>query len=347
MKNTILLCFLIAVLSFKNDKDDEIVVTNATMPSLTKDAKGNIYMVFASGNKLQYVTSHNNGEHFSKPVLVDTIADLVGSAGRGPHIVSTSSGWAILALDKAGNIFVYTKDESESWIKRNKVNDVADVCKEGFVAISGKGDSLYAAWLDVRLTNKNKIVGALSADGGKTWNKNKIIYQSPEGSVCECCHLSVAFASNGITVMFRNNLKGNRDLYLIQSHDGGHSFGEAKKLGEGSWKLNACPMDGGGITVHSDGTVQTVWRRMDTIYSCKPSRKEQMVGKGKNCTIEKMDDQNVYVWVENKNIVCLLPDGKKVNIGDGLLPVLQALNKKQLLCVWQNNNNVYRKIINM
>jgi len=60
-----------------------------------------------------------------------------------------------------------------------------------------------------------------------------------------------------------------------------------------------------------------------------------------------MDDQNVYVWVENKNIVCLLPDGKKVNIGDGLFPVLQALNKNQLLCVWQNNNNVYRKIINM
>jgi hypothetical protein len=347
MKNTILLCLFIAMFSFKNEKDDEAVVTNAAMPSIAKDAKGNVYIAFASGNKLEYVISKDNGGHFSKPVLIDTIADLFAVAGRGPHIVSTLSGLAIIVLDKAGNIYAYTQDANDSWIKRGKVNDVPDVCKEGFLSISAKGDSMYAAWLDIRNTNKNKIAGTLSADGGKTWSKNKIIYQSPEGSVCECCNVSVAFAKNDINVMFRNNANGNRDLYLIQSHNGGSSFEEAKKLGEGSWKLNACPMDGGGIAVYDDGTVQTVWRRIDTIYSCKLGEKETMIGIGKNCIIANLNNQNVYTWIENKTIVCLLPNGKKVNIGEGVFPVLKAVSKNQLLCAWQNNNNVYCKIISI
>ena len=116
MKNAILLCCFIAVFAFKNSKDDE-VVKNATMPSLAKDPRGNVYMVFASSNKLEYVTSEDNGENFSKPVLVDTIADLFGVAGRGPHIVTTSSGLTILALNKAGNIYAYTKDANNNWIK--------------------------------------------------------------------------------------------------------------------------------------------------------------------------------------------------------------------------------------
>jgi hypothetical protein len=346
MKNAILLCCFMAMFSFKNNEDDA-VITNAAMPSLEKDASGKVYIAFARGNKLEYVISDDSAKHFSKPILIDTITDLFGIAGRGPHIVSTSSGLTILALNKAGNIFAYTKNANSGWIRRGRINDVPDVCKEGFLSVSSKGDSLYAAWLDLRLTHKNKIAGALSADGGKTWSKNKIIYQSPEGSVCECCRVSVAFANNGINVMFRNNLHGNRDLYLIQSHDGGNNFDEAKKLGEGSWKLNACPMDGGGITVHSDGAIQTVWRRIDTVYACKPDEKEQMIGTGKNCTIASVGDKNVYAWIENKTVACLLPDGKKINVGEGTFPVLQALNKNRLLCVWQNDNNVYRKIISL
>jgi len=315
------------------------------MPSASKDARGIVYIVFANGDRLEYINSSDNGVNFSKPVLVDTIKDLFGVAGRGPHIISTSHTLTILAPDKNGNIHVYTKKEKGDWIKNGLVNDVADVCKEGFVAVAAKRDSLYAVWLDVRNTNRNKIVGALSADGGKTWSKNKTLYQSPDGVVCECCRPSVAFGNNGINVMFRNNWNGNRNLYLIQSHDGGESFDEAKKLGEGNWKLNACPMDGGSIAVDNNGSVETVWRRVDTIYSCEPGHHEEMIGKGKNCTLENVNNKNVYAWIEDGNVVCLLPTGEKVNAGEGSFPVLQQLNNNAFMCVWQNENNVYRKII--
>src|SRR5690242_2998854 len=129
MKNTfIFLSASIILLSFVyHSKDNDLVVTNATMPSTTKDAKGIVYIVFANANKLEYVSSSDNGMNFSKPVLVDTIKDLMGIAGRGPHIISTSHTLTILAPDKNGNIHVYTKDEKGKWIKSGLVNDVADV----------------------------------------------------------------------------------------------------------------------------------------------------------------------------------------------------------------------------
>jgi len=344
----IFLCCFIILLSFTyNKKNNDPVATNATMPSAANDEKGNVYIVFASGDKLEYLTSSDNGNTFSKPVLIDTIKDLFGVAGRGPHIISTANTLTILAPDKKGNIHVYTKDEKGKWMKNGLVNDVADVCKEGFVSVSAKGDSLFAVWLDVRNTNRNKIVGALSDDGGKTWNSNKIIYQSPDGVVCECCRPSVAFGNNGINVMFRNNWNGNRNLYLIQSHDGGQNFGEARKLGEGNWKLNACPMDGGGIVAHENGMIQTVWRRLDTIYSCTPGKKEAMIGKGKNCDVEKLHDKDVYTWIENGTIVCLTPGGEKLNIGQGEFPVIKAISNNQIICVWQHDNNVYSKTISL
>jgi len=349
-KNIILLC-LIVVASFSyrdlTKHVQEPIVKNGVMPFVTKDAHGDVHIVFAKGNQLEYVTSGDSGINFSSPVLIDTINELFGVAGRGPKIISTPNTLTVLALDKAGNIYVYTKEDKGKWIKRGKVNDIADVCKEGFLSVSAKEDSLYAIWLDLRGNSKNKIAGALSADGGKTWSKNKIIYQSPDGSVCECCKPSVAFGENGINVMFRNNLNGNRDLYLIQSHDGGEGFGNAIKLGEGNWKLSGCPMDGGGISVNQEGAVETVWRRVDTIFACRPGEKEKMIGIGKNCTIENIDNKYAYAWIENARIVCLLPDGKKINLGAGTFPVLNVINKNQLICVWQNDNNIYRKIITL
>jgi hypothetical protein len=347
VKNIIVLCLVAASFAYKaSTKNNEgLIVKNAAMPCVAKDAHGALHIVFTKGNRLEYITSGNNGITFSSPVLIDTINGLFGVAGRGPQIISTPHTLIIFALDMAGNIYAYTKYENDNWIKRGKVNDAADVCKEGFLSVSAKEDSLYAIWLDLRGNSKNKIAGALSADGGKTWSKNKIIYQSPDGSVCECCKPSVAFGKNGINIMFRNNLDGNRDLYLIQSHDSGKSFSAAIKLGEGNWKLNGCPMDGGSIAVTPEGAVETVWRRVDTIFSCTPGEKEKMIGMGKNCIIENIDDKCAYAWIENGNIVCLLPGGKKINLGAGTFPVLKALNKNQLICVWQSDKDIYRKII--
>jgi len=352
MKKIILLvCCCIIFFSYKTKElfkeNDDLLFANAAMPSLAKDKNEALHIVFARGNGLFYAASVDKGATFSEAVLVDSISGLVAGAGRGPQITCTKNGINVLALDREGNIYSYTKEQHERWIKNGKVNDVPDIAKEGFLSVAAKDDSLYAVWLDLRSDAKNKIVGALSDNGGKTWQKNKIVYQSPTGTVCECCKPSVVFGANGIIVMFRNNLDNDRDLYIIQSTDGGNSFSSATKLGNGSWKLNACPMDGGGLTYNNTGTLQTVWRRKDTIYSSTPGAHEQMIGKGKNCSIENVDGHFVYAWIEDGNIICLLPGKQKKEIGKGIFPIIKSTGDKEFICVWQQNNNIYRRLISL
>src|SRR5690606_19480837 len=124
-------------------------------------------------------------------------------------------------------------------------NDVPKSAREGLHALAvGPEGQLYCVWLDLR-NNEPEVFGSSSTDGGKTWSPNRLIYRSPDGNVCECCHPSVTFDSKGhLYVMWRNWLDGNRDLYWSLSKDGGRTFSQAKKLGQGHWPLRNSPMDG-------------------------------------------------------------------------------------------------------
>ena len=95
-----------------------------------------------------------------------------------------------------------------------------------------------------------------------TWSANRLVYQSPSGSVCECCHPTAVVNSEGVIgILFRNSLEGNRDTYLVQFYDSGATFGAAQKLGATSWKLNACPIDGGSLVLGPKNASLSVWRR--------------------------------------------------------------------------------------
>src|SRR3954467_15560612 len=58
-----------------------------------------------------------------------------------------------------------------------------------------------------------------------------------------------------------------------------------QKLGQGTWLLNACPMDGGGLALDSKSVVHSVWRRDASVYATSGTGKEVEVGRGKNPSI--------------------------------------------------------------
>ena len=147
--------------------------------------------------------------------------------------------------------------------------------------------------------------------------------------------------------MFRNWLNGNRDLYMIQSSDSGDTFGQAKKLGRGSWALNGCPMDGGGIAINNSGNPETVWNRKGIVYACAPDKEEKELGKGQSCTIESVNGKNVYAWVEDGEVIILKPQGMKKNLGKGHLPIIKAVNNEHILCVWEDGKQIHRAIVEL
>ncbi len=341
--------FLFSCQEQKKAPASSMIIATGKMPEMAKDNTGNLHLVYGMGDSILYTYSSNAGTDFPAPVLVDTLPELVASATRGPQISPVKNGLAVIAADNAGNIFSFTKDQSGKWAKAARVNDVDTVDKEGFLGLSSDGNNnLFAIWPDLRYDGQNKIYGAKSIDGGKTWSKNIMIYTSPDGSVCECCKPSVLMKNNNVYVMFRNLINGNRDFYLIKSDDGGNSFGIAQKLGTGSWKLDGCPMDGGGIALNDKDEVLTVWRREDKIFVAVPGAAEKEIGEGKDCTLETMNGKNIYAWVEkNGDVICQLPNGTKKTVGKGHLPLLKSVSETQVICIWQQDDSIKSTILSL
>ena len=253
---------------------------------------------------------------------------------RGPR-VAISGGTIVISaavgqhgMGKDGGILSYrSTDGGKTWSKPVRVNDVEGSAREGLhTMVSGPGGVLFAAWLDLR-EKGTRLYGAISRDAGATWSKNMLVYESPDGHICECCHPSAMIARDGsIHAMFRNWLGGSRDMYDAVSPADGSTF-KAQKLGQGTWPLNACPMDGGSIFEGG-----SVWRRDGSVFFAANAKPEVELGKGKDPSATMANGELFAAWTEGTAIrtnsgKTLSEDGAFVNVG-GTDAVIAAWESK-------------------
>ncbi|MDQ3292562.1 MAG: glycoside hydrolase [Bacteroidota bacterium] len=326
-----------------------IVSSFGKQPVITVDQANNIKVVFGQEEEIFYTTSSNNGQTFSKPQKVGKQTKLALGMTRGPQITTTKDYSVIAAADHTGKILVYRlKNKASQWSEPVNILDQDTTAKEGFIALaSGKENTIHAVWLDLRLGKKNNIFTAFSMDGGKTWSKNKQVYKSPEGGVCPCCRPSITADTKGnVHIMFRNELMGSRDMYLVSSKDNGRTFGPAKKLGMGTWELKACPMDGGAVAVNAQGNLGTTWRRENTVYYAEPGGMEQKMGEGRASSLVKTAKGNYLAWQNGNNIMALVPGklGPEI-MGTGNYPRLATIANQQVICVWETDGKIVASLL--
>src|SRR6516225_4068431 len=334
----------IAGCGLKDTTINESIIAKGTMPNLAVDGENKIHLVFGKGDSLLYSNSPDQGATFSTPSLICRLPKLMATAMRGPQIAVTSEGLCVTACNTSGNIFSFTLNSTGKWTKAQRINDVDTVARENLMALAAENQHAFAVWLDLR-NGHNCIYGSRSTDVGKTWSKNVLIYASPDSTVCECCKPSVQIKGDNVYVMFRNWLKGSRDLYLIQSTDGGSGFGEAQKLGTGTWMLNGCPMDGGAFVINQKGDPETIWNRKGQIFLCEPGHEEVKLDDGKSCAIDSRDGKSAFSWIKNREIIVMNSKGEKKELGPGELPVIKAINDKKIICVWQKDQQIYRAVL--
>ncbi len=278
-------------------------------PQLALDRNGGLHLVFGSGNNLYHCLSGDGGATFTDAVSVGSAKFLSLGMRRGPRVAMTSDTCVITAVGgergggRDGDLLAWrSADMGKSWLGPTRVNDVDGSAREGLhaMAASPAGD-VYCAWLDLR-NKRTEIVGASSRDGGKTWTENHLVYRSPDGSVCECCHPSAAFAPDGtLYVMWRNSRDGNRDMYVAESKDGGQSFADAIRLGAHHWQLAACPMDGGAIAIDSQGAVHTAWRRDKSVYTTSgDAPRDTKVSDGEQPWLAITEHGPALAWISSR-----------------------------------------------
>lgn len=277
-------------------------LSGAQQPRLARHASGRIDCVFGKEESI-FCCHWNEGDAtFSDPILVGTVEKLALGRRRGPRIQWSGDHLVITAISHmTGQLMAWrSSDRGATWSSPVTVNNPADSAKEGLHAMAASPDGkLGCVWLDHR-NGRTELYGAFSDDHGSQWETNQRIYRSPEGNICECCHPSVAFGPDGTChVVWRNSLKGNRDMYHI-ARSSSEPWDTATQLGGGHWQLAQCPMDGGDLAVDSEGRCASVWRRGGLVYLTVDEEKENLLGRGEQPVVTAIDQQLVIAWLTRR-----------------------------------------------
>ena len=327
-------------------------IANAAQPQLTLGSDGRVWMVYgqagdappaahADGQKHQghqppgrsgdvfVVSSQDGGATFSQPSKVASVPKLMLGMRRGPRIAAQGDRITVTII--AHELLAFTSaDAGKTWSEPATINEVPTSAREGLHDLAGATDGqMFVTWLDLR-NGKTELWGSTSKDGGRTWAKNEQVYRSPDKTICECCHPSALFDADGnLAVMWRNAIEGSRDMWLTTRAKGATQFTAARKLGEGTWKIVGCPMDGGRILALGGGHFGAVWQRNGEVFISRGEGTEVNLGKGKQpVAVHTGNAPPTVIWQQGADLVSLasLHGSEPVkHVSDGRFPSVVAL----------------------
>jgi hypothetical protein len=282
-----------------------------------KELADSIYVVFGTNDSVDVSISRDGGVTFGGSRTVGRIGSVALGMRRGPRIVAAGETIVITAIaaggDRAGDVVSWhSKDQGATWTYDGRVNEAAGAAREGLHALAvGPRDEVFCVWIDLEKGTPRICGSRSSSERVGQWSKTAVIFADSEG-ICPCCHPSAAFDAKGrLYVMWRGHDGESRDMVVAMSNDRGETFTEPTKLGTGTWKLEACPMDGGSID-SGGGTLRSVWRRESSIFRAELSAQERKLGDGEQPSIVFGKNGEYVAWLERRGgpLLLLSPSAK-------------------------------------
>jgi hypothetical protein len=309
-------------------------------PRVALGGDGTVAVVYARDDALFIRVAKRGALAFSPEVRVAEVPGLMAGRRRGPQVAIAASGMAVTAIGRSADLRAWTsRDDGTTWSGPVPVTDAPSAAREGLHGfVSGVGDAMHAVWLDLR-SGSTEIYASRSTDAGRTWGANVRLYRSPDGHTCECCAPSVAADEKGaVAVLWRNWVAGARDMYLSVSSDGGRTFGPAGKLGGGTWPLDGCPMDGGGVAAGPRG-IRTLWRRAETVFAAAPGEAEEERGRGSQPVVAAVPGGFFEAWQTGDGVMVRGPEGRQTSVPGASFPALAASSggPGPVVLVWEDS----------
>lgn len=135
-------------------------------------------------------------------------------------------------------------------------------------------------------------------------------------------------------------------MYVMTSNDGGKSFSDARKLGAGTWQLDACPMDGGMLATGPNGALATVWRRDGNVFAAAgDGSPEILLGPGQQPWIAGTSQGSAIVWTAGREgdlLVHSTATAKSLKLADAARdPVIASSAKGDgpVIACWESKLN--------
>lgn len=274
------------------------------------DARVLVALPLADG--IDVVAAERRNAAFAEPVRAVRRSDLLVGARRGPRIAATQKTVVLAAItrhtkDGGGDLLAWrSSDGGATWSDAVRVSDVPGCAQEGLFDLAALGDGRFAAvWLDVR--GKGTRLGADFSADGAVWGADAVAYQSPDGSICECCHPEItASGGGGAVVAFRNSVQGERDVWTTRLPRGSAKFDAAAKSGRGSWRVPGCPMAGPAVVTKGDDVV-SAWRRELNVFLAVGGGNERDLGEGTEPQLFAGESGIHALWIAKGKLLHLAP----------------------------------------
>lgn len=155
---------------------------------------------------------------------------------------------------------VQSADGGASWSEPVMPHRDGVPAEHGFVSLfAARGDSLGAVWLDGRKSHPKHggtqemtlRYTTLAADG--SLGTEVVVDQR----ICDCCQTSLAHASSGPVVVYRDRTTDEiRDIYVTRLVNG--AWTEGRPVHRDNWNIAACPVNGPSVSADGD-RVAVAW----------------------------------------------------------------------------------------
>jgi hypothetical protein len=245
--------------------------TGSGEPNLATGPDGRVYLSWLephgnSAHALRFSTLEEGG--WSAPRTIAQRSDFFVNWADFPSLIPLSKRTlAAHWLQRNGTAkyayevrITHSIDGGETWSEPLVPHRDGTATEHGFVSLFPFRDSLGAIWLDGRNfaaaptgagANMMLVMTAIAPTGGA--GPEHVL----DERVCDCCQTSLAMASSGPVVAYRDRLEGEiRDISVSRWSDTGWSRGTV--VHADNWRIDACPVNGPAIDAAGD-RVAVAW----------------------------------------------------------------------------------------